>query len=228
MAPHSFALLKPFADRVRVELFTKERPAESFPACAQAVGVTAFATLNQVHGNRTVLMENESDRLEDADGMVTNHTDLALIVRGADCQIFVVYAPKQHVLGTLHAGWRGLVAGAIPAFFQTLRNHWGVAPAETYVIAGPSLCTQCAAFTDPEKELPTIPRRFVRGRCVDLRAAADAALRTLGVPSTHVERHPACTCCHPETYWTWRGSDREDVKAGQTNLLVCTLKEVLA
>lgn len=220
--------LRPFADRLHIALFTKEDGNISFAKAATAIGAKNFATLNQIHGNRTIRVTHPFDRTEDADGMITDVPNLALIVRAADCQMFVIVAPEQHVIGTLHVGWRGLVAGAIPEFFRALDEHWHITPAETYVVAGPSLCMQCAEFTDPPRELPQLSTRFIRGRHVDLRAAADAELHALGIPSAHRERNSDCTCCRSQAYWTWRGGDRDAVKAGHTNLLACTLTPVLA
>ena len=222
-----FPFLRPFADRLSVALFTKEDDNIRFPDATAAVGAMDFATLNQIHGNRTIIVRSGLDRTEDADGMITDQPGLALIVRAADCQMFVIYAPEKNVLGTLHVGWRGLIAGAIPAFFRALKKEWNIPAEETFVIAGPSLCERCAEFTNPREELPTIDPAFVHDRHVDLRGAADAAFRKLGVQHDRLERHQDCTCCDSEKYWTWRGGDREAVKAGHVNLLACTLLPVL-
>ena len=121
-------------------------------------------------------------------------------------------------------GWRGLIAGAIPEFFRVLKKEWGIDPSQTFVGAGPSLCKRCAEFTNPARELPSLSPQFVEKRHVDLQGAADAEFIALGVPENAIERSPDCTCCHPEKYWTYRGGDREAVKNGQTNMLVCLLK----
>jgi copper oxidase (laccase) domain-containing protein len=64
-----------------------------------------------------------SNRTEEADGMITDVPGLALNLRVADCQSFVIFSPKKNVLGLLHVGWRGLISGAIPEFFAVLTNH---------------------------------------------------------------------------------------------------------
>lgn len=159
-----------------------------------------------------------------ADGIVTDRPGLALSTRSADCQSFIVFAPERSVLGVLHVGWRGLIAGAIPAFYAVLKREWNIDPRQTFVGIGPSLCPACAGFSDPVRELPNIPAAFVQGKNVDLRGAADAQLLALGLPRDHLERSLDCTCCHPEKYWTYRGGDREAVKAGHTNLLAAVLR----
>lgn len=184
---------------------------------------THCVRLDQVHGNRTVIYRKPSALTEKADGVITDTPGLPLIIRASDCQNLAIYAPKQHVLGALHAGWRGIVSGAIPAFFETLYQEWGITPQDTYVAAGPSLCVQCAEFSDPETELPTIDPQFFHERFVDLQAAADDQLHTLGLPADHLERCSECTLCHNTAFLSYRGTDKQDIQAGLSNFLVCSL-----
>lgn len=232
-----FPLFGPFSDQIEVVLWTKadRRPHD---VCG-TLEVSEEANAEQVHGNVTTVVRTAMQYAPGADGLLTDRIGLALSVRTADCQSFVVYAPSTNVIGVLHAGWRGLAlyrseatgaglnAGAIPHFFETLRREWHIDPKDTWVAAGPSLCQKCAGFSDPERELPTVPSRFINGKHVDLRGAADAQLFTLGLPQAQFERSPDCTCCSPKTYWTYRGGDREEVKKGQRNLLACVLKPML-
>ena len=224
--PEPFALLRPFEDHLSVALFTKTDDIRTDVAAAQTFGLRDAAGLCQMHGNRTVVVRAPSNRTIEADGMITDVPDLALCIRFADCQNFVLYAPERHVCGVLHVGWRGLIAGAIPEFFRVMKGEWGIAPSETFVGAGPSLCTTCSDFSDPKGELPSIPKRFIHGKCVDLQRAATQQLVDLGVSPDRIERHPDCTRCRPELYWTYRGGDRDAVKTGHSNMLACTLKRI--
>ncbi|MDD5103054.1 MAG: polyphenol oxidase family protein [Candidatus Peribacteraceae bacterium] len=216
-----FSLFTPFSDRIKVVQWAKE-DARPHDVCG-VLGVKEEAYAEQVHGTKISIARDAIRYAPGADGLITDQSGLALSVRFADCQSFVVYAPEHHVLGVLHAGWRGLIAGAIRAFFATLKNEWKIDPKDTWVAAGPSLCQKCAGFSDPERELPSIPPEFINGNQADLRGAADAQLFTLGLPRDHFERSPDCTCCAPQTYWTYRGGDREAVKRGWTNVLGCVL-----
>ena len=46
-----------------------------------------------------------------------------------------------------------------------------------------------------------------------------------GIQPQNIERMDDCTRCHPEKYWTYRGGDREAVKAGRTNVMACVLRK---
>ncbi|NOS67881.1 MAG: polyphenol oxidase family protein [Candidatus Peribacteraceae bacterium] len=219
-----FALLRQFEQDLSVALYVKADDVGSDQAAARGIDAAQAAGLWQIHGNKTVIIRGPSNRTEQADGMITNVPGIALCIRAADCQNFVVYEPSKKVLGALHVGWKGLIAGAVPEFFTTLKKEFGIEPSETFVGAGPSLCTTCADFSDPVRELPGLSTEFIHGKTADLQGAATAQMIALGVAPDRIERHPDCTRCHPETYWTYRGGDRERVKEGHTNMLVCYLK----
>ena len=224
MQLHPFPLLRQFSDRLNVALFTKSDDVRSDADAAVAIGAPRAAGLWQKHGNRTVILRNPSARTEQADGMLTDTPGLALCLRMADCQNFVVYAPERGVAGVVHVGWKGLIAGTIPEFFRALKNEWGIDGDDVFVGAGPSLCRKCAEFSDPAHELPSIPQRFIDGKKVDLQGAAAAQMIDAGVRSDRIDRHLDCTRCDPGTYWTYRGGDREAVIEGHTNMLVCSMQ----
>jgi copper oxidase (laccase) domain-containing protein len=224
--PSPFALLDRFP--LDVAILRKEHDIDSDAAAARALGVDAVAAVNQTHGAGVAIVRDAIARTIDADALVTEIPGLTLTVRWGDCQNFVVYAPAtaRHpaIAGLIHAGWKGCVAGVIPAFFDTLRREWGVDPAEVRVGAGPSLCLACCDFTDPATELPASWAPHVRERCVNLRAVADDQFLAAGVPLSHLERHADCTRCMPDRYWTWRGGHKEQMQAKLRNVLACRIR----
>jgi len=180
-------------------------------------------TLDQVHGNTTVLAGMPKQYFAKADGVMTNISGLDLTIQAADCQNFALYAPDVHACAVLHAGWRGLLCGAIPKCIDTFCKHWNVTPGDIHVTAGPSLCTVCAEFSDPIAELVGIDPRFFSGRNVDLQGIAEMQLFATGISPNKFYRHPDCTRCTSTKYLSYRGGDREVVIAGISNMLVITL-----
>ncbi len=223
MLQDPFPLLHLFQDHLRVALFTKEDDITSDQAAAEKLGAKEAAGLSQKHGNRAVRIDRSSNRIEEADAMATNKPGLALCIRAADCQNFVVYAPKQKVAGVLHVGWRCIEDGTIRSFYDLLKREWTIDPADTFVVAGPSIGFECAEFSDPAHEMPSVDSSLINGRLIDLSGAADQQFLAVGVQQDHMERIQDCTKCHPEKYWTYRGGDMEAVKQGHTNVLACML-----
>ena len=223
MTLHSFRLFAPFQVALDVQIFSKADAIHSDANIADALKTESIASLKQVHGNRTIIVREPQRRTEEADGMWTDAKDLTLTIRVADCQAFVAYDPKKNVIGLLHAGWKGLVNGAIPAFFKKGTEEFGINAADILIGVGPCLCTQCAEFSDPARELPGIDPRFFHGRNADLRAIADQQLIDAGVLQKNVERIPDCTKCKNGKWWSYRGGDRGKVMEGLTNVVSVTL-----
>ncbi|MFZ4099158.1 MAG: polyphenol oxidase family protein [Chlamydiia bacterium] len=110
-----------------------------------------LAWTHQVHGTR-VLEATTPGKVGDADALYTREPGLALLIRNADCLPLLMVDTRQHLIGAVHAGWRGLVRGVIPTFFHELRDLWD--PLHTRVAIGPSLGPQSAQFLRFRDELP--------------------------------------------------------------------------
>lgn len=221
-----FSLLQLFEGKLSIALFVKEGGILSDQEAAAGIGATKAAGLNQAHGNRVIVVRDALRRTEAADGMITDVPGLALCICWADCQNFVVYAPGKNILGAMHIGWRCLRDGTIPSFFEILKKEFGIAAEECLVAGGPSLCMQHSEFSDPLKEIVNIPPSFVIGKLVDLRGWARQQFTDAGVSDENIEMHRDCTRCNPKKYWTYRGGDRDMVKTGHSNMLVCALKSI--
>ena len=223
MIDHPFTILQPFANHLHVSFFDKSDPAMSDHDRAKLLGFDRSAALHQMHDARVVRISKDSDRTEQAGGMITDQKGLVLQIRAADCQNFIVYAPEKHIVGLLHVGWKGILAQAIPSFFATLKKEFDVDAQETLVGAGPSLCKNCAEFSSPLLELPGIPKDCIDDHLVDLPEIALRQFLDAGVPKKSFERMPGCTKHEPDKFWTYRGGDREAVKQGRTNVLAAVL-----
>lgn len=207
-------LLPQFSDRISCNFVTKNDDRTiSEP----------YVRLHQVHGNRTIIARTPEQNISQADGVITDKAALTLTVRAADCQNFAVYDPTLHVGGVLHAGWKGLIGGAIPEFFRALSAEFSSDISQVFVAAGPSLCMGCAEFSDPALELPGIDKQYFDGKHVDLQNIAEDQMISAGIRPENIKRHPDCTCCHPALYLTYRGGHTSEVQSGLSNLLVLTL-----
>jgi len=206
----TFHIFEQFPE-LRFSIFGQNDGCSSDEECAAALGFERCAKLHQVHGNVIHVIDHATGFATQGDGLITRTPDLALSVRWADCQAFAIYAPGKKVVGVLHAGWRGMAAHAITKIYEALDTSFNIQPEETFVGIAPSLCKQCADFSDPLHELPPHLHPFIDGNNVDLQAAADHELDSLGVPKNQCERHPACTRCG-EGFWSWRRDKSENAR----------------
>ena len=201
----NFQIFNQFPE-VKIQIFNKEENCNSDEEAAHRLGFESIAKLEQIHGNVVHTVHKQPDTILKGDSLITNTRDVALAIRFADCQAFAIYAPKKHVVGLIHAGWRGMAAKAITSFFEELKRRFEISSEETFVGGAPSICSKCATFSNPEKELPHHMHEFIDGSEVDLISASQKELHAVGVPKDHIEILPGCTKCG-DGYFSARGCD---------------------
>ncbi len=96
-----------------------------------------WAYVSQVHG-ATVAYADRSGHLGDGDAIYTDRPGLAVTVATADCVPLVLQG--EGFAAIVHAGWRGLAAGIIPATLTTLARR-GFVPVRAAV--GPAIGGCC-------------------------------------------------------------------------------------
>ena len=133
-----------------------------------------------------------------ADAVVTTRDDVALAVHGADCAIVGLVA-DEGVVGAAHAGWRGLVAGVLPAAADAMRELGATERRGPWL--GPCIGPECYEFgaealdglvgelgsRGPGHDLPRAPPRSIWRR--PWRGAASAPGSSWWPPPA------ACTAC---------------------------------
>lgn len=169
-------------------------------------GRTDWATVHQVHGAVTVVADRPGP-LGDADAIVTTTPALRIAVRVADCAPIALLA--DGVVGVVHAGWRGLAAGVIPATLDAMRE---LGAGDIRAVLGPCIHAECYEFG--VDELDGIAAQLgdeVRGTTSWGTPALDvvAAVRTF-LPD--VEDESVCTGCSPD-HWSHRARGDQERQA---------------
>ena len=138
-----------------------------------------------------------------ADAAVTAIPGVALSVITADCA--PVLLRSDTVVGAVHAGWRGLVAGVLPTAIAAMRT---LGATEITAVLGPCIRTRCYEFGEAEMALATSTLgSAVRGTTAwgsvgfDVAAGVRESLRSVGV--TEVADAGVCTACSP-SHWSHR------------------------
>jgi purine-nucleoside/S-methyl-5'-thioadenosine phosphorylase / adenosine deaminase len=173
--------------------------------CA-AVGADAerAAMAWQLHGAqirraRPIGITRPGTRFEQCDGIWSDEPGQPLALIGADCPLVALWRTEgQPALCLVHAGWAGLLQGALEAGVRAL------GASQVAAAVGPAIGVCCYQVGDDV----AAPYRRRFGRAVvsngrlDLRAAADRALRDAGCRRVdHVER---CTACEPDAFFSHR------------------------
>ena len=174
-----------------------------------------FARLRQVHGNEVLVVTRaNSDERPRADAIVTREAGIVLGIFTADCVPVLLSAPREHVCGAIHAGWRGVIAGIAGASVRAM-NSLGAASGSIRAALGPSI-GPCCFEVDREladrfaAEIPATAHHRREGRpgkaYLDLRAIVRDQLIAAGVASDAIESVGPCTRCAPDRYFSRRAA----------------------
>jgi hypothetical protein len=168
--------------------------------------------VHQVHGADLVRAEPgvPFDNKAKADALVTSDAARVLSVRVADCVPILLASDDGRVVAAVHAGWRGVIAGAVPAALAAMR---GGDASMTFVAAiGP--CIGGDAFeVGPEvveefvrvfaDETPLVRRVGLKGY-IDLRQAVRIQLLRAGLNDDRIDLTDRCTHEHAEEFFSHR------------------------
>ena len=167
-------------------------------ACAEIGADADRLALNyQVHGS-TINRAQPGVRGRPGDGLWTDEPGLPILAMAADClPVALVRTNGAPAAAVVHAGWIGVAGGALEAGVRVLGR--GVAAA-----IGPSAgpCCYEVGREVADRYRVRFGGHVMRGRNLDLWAAAEASLREAGVDS--VETTGLCTICNPELFFSHR------------------------
>jgi len=116
----------------------------------------SLCTVRQVHGSTVAVAERAqpgrpSNR---ADALVTDRPGLTLGVLSADCAPVLLADRAAGVIGAVHAGWRGALAGALEATVQAM-GRLGARPERICAAVGPCIA-QASYEVGPDLQQPVV------------------------------------------------------------------------
>ncbi len=194
-----------------------ERVIENRQRAFRAAGrpVDSITDVWQVHSAEVLVMRAPREvgrRPPPADGMVTDNPKLTLFMRFADCVPVLLYDPRRHAVGIVHAGWKGTLARIAAGAVTRMQENFGTRPEDLLAAVGPSIGPDHypvgaevveqtrAAFARDEAQLLTEREGEL---CLDLWQANALALQEAGVQS--IEVAGLCTACHTGDWFSHRG-----------------------
>lgn len=171
----------------------------------------------QVHGNKVAIMIDDNERLlKGYDGMITNKP-LLFGIRTADCLPIFFYDPKRKIVGSIHAGWKGLSKRIIKNAIAGIKRLGGNKD-DLIVSVGPHIQICCYSVSEERAKKfqnltgSNIVTRFKsRTWFLNLSKIALFQLRKLGIKESNIEVSDICTSCN-NRFWSFR---RDKQKAGR-------------
>ncbi len=170
--------------------------------------------VHQVHGNEVaeVQIGQSFDTDCKADALVSGDWRRVISVRTADCVPILLSSGDGRVVAAVHAGWRGIVAGIVPATVKRLTALMGQPAASLRAAVGP--CIGMGAFevgpevvAEFEKVFgPKAPLKSGPGEKgnVDLSEAARMQLLDGGLEERYVDSADRCTATYRDEFFSHR------------------------
>jgi hypothetical protein len=171
--------------------------------------------VHQVHGNSVA--RAECDRAFDvdarADAIVTQDSSRPISVRTADCVPILLATSDGKTVAAVHAGWRGIVAGVLPAAVaHMLTVAKGTSTDSLFAAIGPCIGPQ--AFEVGSEVLGEFTRTFGPAApihplpdgkgLVDLKQAARLQLLECGLIDDCIDSTDRCTVTHRDEFFSHR------------------------
>ncbi|MCL2627722.1 MAG: peptidoglycan editing factor PgeF [Oscillospiraceae bacterium] len=188
---------------------------ENYNRLCTAIGISSddIVYSNQVHGTRIrTVSRNDCGLLhkacttEQADGLVTNEPDVALMVFTADCVPILLHDPTRGVVGAVHAGWRGTAANIARAAVQKMTDEYGCNPSDIHAAIGPCISVCCFEVGDDVAQALSEYQECITASGekykADLKKYNRLILNKAGVLNISISDE--CTCCSNDKYWSHR------------------------
>lgn len=183
-----------------------------------------IVTAQQVHGVNIAVVDsshagagafNYDSAIPGTDGLITDVPELVLATFYADCVPIFILDPVKKVIASVHAGWKGTVAGIGECAVKKMTEIFGTDPAHCLAGIGPSIGPCCYEVDEPV--IRCLQERYVwwpdvleytgGGRArLNLWEANRKVMVGAGIMTDNVELASTCTCCNPEMLFSYRGS----------------------
>ncbi len=212
---------------------------ENYRILAEALQLdaNAFVAAQQTH-TTNILRITAQDKgsgvtkqrpYHDIDGLITNETNINLVIFGADCVPVFLVDPKQKAIGLAHCGWKGTANRMAEKIVKRMQAEFGTQPEDIVAAIGPSIGKCCFQVDDPvvklfEENLTFAKDVIFDDPCeqgkykIDLWETNRRLLQACGVKN--IEISGLCTMCDTERFYSHRKmGEQRGVMAGILTLI---------
>jgi len=156
---------------------------ENRARAAGHLGARKLLSAYQVHGTTAIVVDEDSfaGARPKADALVTATRGLAIGVLTADCAPILLADARAGVVGAVHAGWRGALAGVAEAALDAMEGL-GAARRHIHAAVGPCIGPQ-AYEVGPEFEVELLAHDPANARFFARKGGAGQTRPTFDLPA---------------------------------------------
>lgn len=203
-----------------------------FSDCIQAP-LQSWVCAEQVHGSQVKKVGKTEagkgifhldDAVKEVDGLYTDERNVVLTAAFADCVPLYFFAPRHHLIGIAHAGWKGTVRNIVSSMVSTWVSKEKLSTNDIYTVIGPSICEKCYKVDDnviqyvrnviSDSRIGKYPFHHVESNqyLLNLKELNKQLMIKAGIPAENIKMTTYCTSCHNDLFFSYR---KEKTKTGR-------------
>lgn len=215
---------------------TEENVRKNVQVVADAFNLSPrqFLTVKQVHGDNILMIDDpaylfHSCKPLEYDGIITNQPGLAIGIKTADCVPILLVDQVKHVIGVIHAGWRGTALNIAAKAVSQFQSSYSSKTQDLLAAIGPAIGPCCyqvdrQVYDAMSSDASSLCFQACKEKdrwMFDLPFLNKQQLIAAGLLSEKIDTSGLCTSCLSDLFYSHRG---ESGKTGrQLNFLM--LKE---
>ncbi|MBP9797539.1 polyphenol oxidase family protein [Candidatus Woesebacteria bacterium] len=189
------------------------------PPIEEIIEANNYISMLQVHSATIEVIKNapqeKMTRIDNLDGMITDLSDVVLLLKTADCVPAVYFDPVAQITAVTHQGWRGTIANMAKVAVEKLVSC-GCQVDNIRVALGPSLQDCCNRLYDQRYEdfKSTYTKWFDDFTQIDgdntyisLPRLNALQYQAEGIKEEHIDMDIHCTRCETDMFFSY---DRKD------------------
>lgn len=180
------------------------------------MGMKPLIFLNQVHSDEIKILRKDDASFSidfepgretyTADAIITDMTNVFLVIQVADCQAVMLYDSQKKVIANIHSGWRGSIKNIVGKTVDRMVAEFGCSPGDIQAGISPSLGPCCAEFINYKDEIPEDLWEYKAADkdYFDFWKMTRDQLTAKGVLEDNIENMNICTRCNSAQFYSYR------------------------
>lgn len=173
-----------------------------------------IVTPDQQHTDNIKIINSMDEDLSATDGIITSSKSLVLMLLFADCTPIILYAPKEQVIGVIHAGWRGTAKKIAQKAINLFTNDFNVYANTIKAAIGPAIGQCCYPVSQEtafelrksiDENHANIFKENNNQVKVDLKKLNAQQLKEAGVLDIDIINK--CTSCNNSLFYSYRAEE---------------------
>lgn len=177
----------------------------------EILGISTLFSARQIHGDEIYCLDSKPQgdlEVDGYDALITDLTDVGIMIQHADCQAVLLFDPQKRVVGAVHCGWRGSVLDILGKTVRAFTTFYKSRPENLLATISPSLGPCCSEFVNHQLELPAHFQRFHTGENhFDFWKISGEQLVAAGLKTSSITVAGECTSCSSD-YFSYRRAKR--------------------